>query len=91
MNEHAIVMEIYRQSTMSTTIPIDEAQANLKELIHHLQPGEELLIMENHQPVAKLVSEAKVRKQRQPGLCKGMITLMVEDDEHLQGFEEYME
>jgi hypothetical protein len=25
-----------------------------------------------------------------PGNCKGMITLAVEDDEHLQDFEEHM-
>jgi hypothetical protein len=35
--------------------------------------------------VTKLVSEApKPRQPRQPGNCKGMITLLVEDDEHLE-------
>ncbi len=42
---------------MSATITIDEAQANLKELIHRLTPGEEVIITEDHRPVAKLVSE----------------------------------
>jgi antitoxin (DNA-binding transcriptional repressor) of toxin-antitoxin stability system len=75
---------------MSTTVPIDEAQANLKDLIHHLAPGDEVLITENQLPVAKLLSQAKPIKQRQPGLCKGMITLLIEDDEHLEGFREYV-
>ena len=42
---------------MSATITIDEAQAKLKELIHQLAPGEEVIITENQQPVAKLVGE----------------------------------
>ncbi len=76
---------------MSTTIAIDEAQANLKELIHQLAPGDEVLITENRRPVAKLVGQANPPGQRrQSGLCKGMITLLVEDDEHLEGFREYM-
>ncbi len=77
---------------MSVEISVEEAQANLKELIHQLSPGEEVVITENQQPVAKLVSEAP-RKQWEPrkaGSCKGMITLLVEDDEHLEGFKGYM-
>lgn len=77
---------------MSTTITVDEAQARLKELIGKLAPGEELVITENRQPVARLVGERLSQGQpRVPGNCKGMITLLVEDDEHLKDFEEYME
>ena len=75
---------------MGTTISIDEAQAKLAELIRQLAPGEEIIITENQQPVAKLVSQPKPSQRRQPGRCKGMITLLVEDDEHLEGFKEYM-
>lgn len=76
---------------MSTTMTVDEAQAKLKDLIHQLSPGEEIIITENQQPVAKLVSEhSKQRKPRVPGLGKGMITLLVEDDEHLEGFAGYL-
>jgi len=42
---------------MSIIITIEEAQANLKNLIHQLAPGETLIITENHQPIAKLVGE----------------------------------
>ena len=43
---------------MSTSITVEEAQANLKELIHQLAPGDEVIITENQQPVAKLVTAA---------------------------------
>ena len=75
---------------MGTTVSIDEAQTKLAELIRQLTPGEEIIITENRQPVAKLVSQARPLQRRQPGRCKGMITILVEDDEHLEGFKEYM-
>ena len=75
---------------MATTISIDEAQARLPDLIHELAPGEEIVITENQQPVARLVIPPKPLRRREPGRCKGMITLLVEDDKHLEGFGEYM-
>ncbi len=73
------------------TVTIQEAQAQLTDLIHALTPGDEVVITENDQPVAKLVSEKPVARQRpQPGLCKGMITIVADDDEHLKDFAEYM-
>jgi antitoxin (DNA-binding transcriptional repressor) of toxin-antitoxin stability system len=76
---------------MSTTITVDEAQARLRELIHQLSPGDEIIITEHAQPVASLVCKpTPLRKPRVPGLGKGQITLLVEDDEHLEGFREYM-
>ncbi len=78
---------------MPATITIDEAQAKLKELIHNLAPGEELVITENQQPVAKLVNQPPNRKaglRPPPGLGKGFITIVSDDEEHLQDFAEYM-
>ncbi len=78
---------------MSTTITVEEAQVKLKELIHQLAPGEEVIITENHLPVAKLVSEpAKPTRglRPPPGLGKGFITIISDDDEHLEDFAEYM-
>lgn len=76
---------------MSATITVEEAQAKLKDIIHQLAPGDTIIITENQRPVARLRSEpAHVRPPRRPGNCKGMITLLVEDDEHLQGFADYM-
>ncbi len=80
---------------MSTTITVEEAQANLKELIHQLSFGEEIVITENQQPVAKLVIQLPLPKggpRPGPGLCKGMITYIAPDfDAPLEDMKEYME
>jgi antitoxin (DNA-binding transcriptional repressor) of toxin-antitoxin stability system len=74
------------------TVTIEEAQARLPELIEHLATGEELVITRNQQPIARLLAEGKpTRKPRTPGSAKGMLTVLAEDDEHLQDFAEYME
>ena len=78
---------------MSATITIEDAQANLRELIHKLAPGEEVIITENQQPVAKLVNQpvkARDRPAPPPGLGKGFITMISDDEEHLKDFKEYM-
>ena len=78
---------------MPATITVEEAQAKLKELIDHLAPGEEIVITEDRQPVAKLVGERPARRSRPaPGLGKGSILFMAPDfDEPLEEFKEYME
>ncbi|MFT3879154.1 MAG: type II toxin-antitoxin system Phd/YefM family antitoxin [Gemmatales bacterium] len=74
-----------------STINIEEAKANLPDLIHRLQHGSEIMITENNEVVARLVGERRPAKQRPgPGLCKGMITIVADDDEHLKDFAEYM-
>lgn len=73
------------------TITIEEAQATLADLIHNLEPGEELIITENNIPLAKIIPQMPVQGKRPgPGLCKGMITINADDDDHLQDFGEYM-
>ena len=79
---------------MSATITIEEAQVSLKELVHGLAPGEEVIITENQLPVARLVCEpAKTARTRPaPGLGKGSILYMAPDfDAPLDEFKEYME
>ena len=49
---------------MSATITLEEAQAHLRELIGNLAPGEELVIIDNQKPVAKLVAAAGGTKAR---------------------------
>lgn len=75
---------------MGVTITIGEAQVRLSDLISQLAPGEEIIITENDQPVAKVVVLPKPPQRRQPGLCKGMITIVSDDDEHLDDFADYM-
>ena len=72
------------------TVTIQEAQANLPDLIHKLTPGDELVITENNQPVAKLVASNPSKPRPLPGRCKGMLTILADDEEHLEHFKEYM-
>jgi antitoxin (DNA-binding transcriptional repressor) of toxin-antitoxin stability system len=73
------------------TVTLEEAQAHLPELIDQLGPGETLVITRAQMPVARLISEQPPkRKPRQPGNCKGMLTIVSDDDEHLRDFAEYM-
>lgn len=77
-----------------STVTIQEAQARLSELIHRLMPGEEVLITENNQPVARIVPAAPIaqRKPRQPGTLRGTVLYMAPDfDAPLDDFKEYME
>jgi prevent-host-death family protein len=82
-----------KEDRIMATVTIQEAQAKLADLIHKLTPGDEVVITENNQPVAKLVSEQPNPKpglRPPPGLGKGIITIVSDDDEHLKEFAEYM-
>ncbi len=75
---------------MSSTITVEEAQASLKELIHKLASGEEVVITQNQLPVAKLVAEQPKLPRPAPGLGKGSILYMAPDfDEPLEETKEY--
>jgi prevent-host-death family protein len=79
---------------MQLTITIDEAQAKLKELIQQLVPGDEVVITEDQQPVARLVSEQrKTERPQRPGpeLFKDVIVYMAPDfDALLDDMQGYM-
>ncbi len=49
------------------TVTIQEAQAKLPDLIHGLTPGDEIVITEKDQPVARILSAVVPRKPRRPG------------------------
>jgi prevent-host-death family protein len=73
------------------TVTIQEAQAKLPDLIRKLAPGDEVVITENCQPIAKLISQSQAaRKPRQRGSAKGRLVIHAEDDEHLEHFKEYV-
>ncbi len=79
---------------MSTTISVEAAQATLKDLIHQLTPGSEIIITEDSRPVAKLVSEAAMQPKPRPtpGLGRGSIVSMAPDfDAPLEEFRESTE
>lgn len=76
---------------MSTTIPVSEAEGKLAELIAGLAPGEEVVLTRDDRPVARLVGSVPPSlRPRQPGLGKGKLVILSDDDEHLEDFAEYM-
>lgn len=75
---------------MSGTVTLEEAQAHLADLISKLGPGDEVVILKDDLPVAKLTAEQSLtRKQRRPGSAKGKLIIHAEDNEHLQDFRVY--
>ena len=72
-----------------TTIPIGEASSRLSELIDQLQPGEEIELTRDSEIVARLVKNSTQKKTRQFGLGKGKLTILADDDEHLDYFQDY--
>lgn len=75
-----------------STVSIQEAQAQLSNLIHRLNPGDEMVITENDQPVARLIrDEPRQHWPCKAGSAKGKIWMSPDFDEPLEEFREYME
>lgn len=78
---------------MTKFAALETLSMTLSELLSTLSPGDELVLTKNHQPVAKLVAETSLEtthQPRQPGNCKGLMTIIADDEEHLKDFAEYM-
>jgi antitoxin (DNA-binding transcriptional repressor) of toxin-antitoxin stability system len=72
------------------TMPLEQAEGHLGEIIEKLSPGEEVVLTRNNRPVARLVRDLGESPHSVPGRGKGMLTILSEDDEHLKDFAEYM-
>jgi antitoxin (DNA-binding transcriptional repressor) of toxin-antitoxin stability system len=78
-----------------TSITLQDAQASLASIVHGLQPGEEILITENDQPVAKILpalsKPSEPKRERQLGTMRGSVIYMADDfDAPLEDFKDYM-
>jgi antitoxin (DNA-binding transcriptional repressor) of toxin-antitoxin stability system len=75
------------------SIPLEEAQANLTQLVHRLSPGEEFIITENDLPLARIVRATATQPgKRKLGSMAGSVLSMAEDfDAPLKDFQEYRE
>ena len=72
------------------TMPVEQVEGHLAEIIAKLSPGEEVLLTLNNRPAARLVGAAGEKPRPVLGRGKGMLTIVSEDDEHLKDFAEYM-
>jgi antitoxin (DNA-binding transcriptional repressor) of toxin-antitoxin stability system len=81
---------VSEEKVMSASITVEEAQAHLKEIISQLAPGDEVIITEHQQPIAKLVAARPA--ERKLGTMRGTVRYMAPDfDAPLEDFKEYME
>ena len=75
---------------MTRTMPIEEANGRLAEIVFGLHPGEEITLTSENEPVAAIIPKRRPHRRRR-GTCKGMLTIIKEDDEHLADFKDYMQ
>jgi antitoxin (DNA-binding transcriptional repressor) of toxin-antitoxin stability system len=77
-----------------TSLSIQEAQEKLPDLVRGLSLGDEVIIVENDKPVARIIP-AVAQPQRPPrrlGTMRGTVLYMAPDfDAPLEDFKEYME
>lgn len=75
-----------------STVTLADAQAHLGELIQNLGPGEELLIAQQGQPLARLVRSERSSWPCRAGTAADQILWIAPDfDAPLEEFQEYME
>ncbi len=77
---------------MTTTVTIQEIEADFSQLLRRVRRGEEIVIAESGQPVARLVPFTRKPKQRKPGSAQGQIWIAPDfnaplPDELLDAFE----
>ncbi|MGM0490017.1 MAG: type II toxin-antitoxin system Phd/YefM family antitoxin [Planctomycetota bacterium] len=72
-------------------LTVQQAQADLPAVIADLKAGEVVIITDDGKPVARLTPEPQSRRERrQLGSAVGRLTILSEDDEHLDDFGDYM-
>jgi prevent-host-death family protein len=78
-----------------TQITLKDAEAQFSRLIHAARQGEEVVIMEDDKPIARLVpiapSDRTARPRPRFGSGKGVFQMAPDFDEPLEDFKEYME
>ena len=74
------------------TMPIEQAEGHLAEIIEKLPPGEEVVLTRDDKPVATIrTTPAPDPTPRKFGTMKGTILYIAPDfDDIPEGFEEYL-
>jgi len=62
-----------------TVVSIKEAKAKLPELIHKLKSGDDVIITDKNEPVARLLPAATAPAKRKLGSMRGTVTFMALD------------
>ncbi len=72
------------------TVSVQQAGSSLIELIAKSARGEKVIITQDHEPVAELVAVKRPGAGVQFGLAKGVLTVVGDDEAHLEDFKDYM-
>lgn len=75
------------------TLTVDEAKYRFQELVESLGTGDEIHLTKDGAIVARLVGDKQTKATlglRMPSQCKGMLSIVSEDDGHLEQWKEYM-
>jgi prevent-host-death family protein len=72
-------------------VNIHEAKTNLSRLLKQVAEGEEVVIANRGEPVARLVAFEPIKTKRRVGSGKGLVLFMADDfDAPLEDFADYM-
>jgi prevent-host-death family protein len=71
-------------------IDLSQAQARLAELVQEAARGEEVILTEGGEPVAKIIPIARAQGPREFGSARGLIHMAEDFDAPLEDFREYM-
>lgn len=73
------------------TIPLDDADGHLAEIVDKLTPGDEVVFTRNDVPVATLRAMPPIQDPPRFGTLKGTIVKIAADfDDIPEGFEDYL-
>lgn len=74
-----------------TTLNLDEAQAHLREIVTGLRPGDQVVLTDKGQPLARLVRDVRTTWPCKAGSAQGKILYIAPDfDAPLEEFKEYI-
>lgn len=73
-----------------STVTLQEAHARLPEIVASLKPGEKLVVTDHERAVATIIGAELPSGVPILGRGVGKMTIVADDDEHLEMFKEYM-
>jgi len=71
-------------------VDLSQAQARLAELVQEAARGEEVILTEGGEPVAKIIPITRAQGRREFGSARGLIHMAEDFDAPLEDFREYM-
>jgi antitoxin (DNA-binding transcriptional repressor) of toxin-antitoxin stability system len=76
---------------MVRTMSVQNASEQLATLVRTLHPGDQIVLTDAEQPIARIVPEEIGRRNRKAGLCKGMLEIVSDNDaDILEHFKDYV-